>query len=451
MSKNTFPEAFVTRIKNQYANDYPALLEAMDNEAATSIHINVAKPSVEFLDTTPVAWYPKGVQLKERPSFTLNPLFHAGCFYPQESSSMFLYQALTQTLSEKDNLRVLDLCASPGGKSIIISSFLQNHGVLISNEVIKQRNAVLRENLIKWGNSNNIVTCNDPKQFSQLHNYFDCIVVDAPCSGEGMFRKDPKARTEWSESNVQLCSARQQRIIDDVLPALKHDGFLIYSTCTFAPVENELNCKYWLDNYELECVPLTIQKEWNLHTINKDGVIAYQFLPHQVSGEGFFISVFKKKNSSHDTWHARKVKGIFNEAPKKETQLLPEWINTANNHLIKTQQNSLFASPLPLDELNQLCNSLYVTMPGVELGQFMNSDFIPAHALALSSFISGSENTVELSEQESLNYLRGDAIHSDKPQGWYLVNYLGHALGWAKVLKGRVNNYYPKEWRIRMR
>jgi 16S rRNA C967 or C1407 C5-methylase (RsmB/RsmF family)/NOL1/NOP2/fmu family ribosome biogenesis protein len=451
LTTQNFPSAFVNRIKQQFAQEHDALLSSLEQEPKTSIHLNDEKLGAAFSNATAVPWYDKGVMLSERPSFTLNPLFHAGCFYPQESSSMFLYQALSQALTQKENLRVLDLCASPGGKSIVISSFLKNNGVLISNEVIKQRNAVLRENLTKWGSTNNIVTCNDPKQFSTLYNYFDCIVVDAPCSGEGMFRKDHKARTEWSESNVQLCSARQQRIIDDVLPALKKDGYLIYSTCTFAPEENEWNCKQWIENGELECVPLNIQNNWNIHTINSNGVIAYQFLPHRVSGEGFFLSVFKKKNKSLDKWNTRKVKDIFALAPKKEIQILPEWIKIENKELIKTQQNNLFVSPLPLEELNQLCNALYITMPGVELGQFMYQDFIPAHALALSPYINGLDNRIELSEQESLNYLRGDAIHTDKPLGWSVVSYLGHSLGWVKVLNGRVNNYYPKEWRIRMR
>jgi 16S rRNA C967 or C1407 C5-methylase (RsmB/RsmF family)/NOL1/NOP2/fmu family ribosome biogenesis protein len=451
LATSEFPQAFVNRIATQYTSEHDALLHALNQEAATSVHINSAKKTDVFSDANKVLWYNQGVILKERPSFTLNPLFHAGCFYPQESSSMFLFQALLQTLSEKENLRVLDLCASPGGKSIILSDFLKNKGVLISNEVIKLRNAVLRENLIKWGATNAVVTCNDPKNFNSLHNYFDCIVVDAPCSGEGMFRKDSNARNEWSESNVQLCSARQQRIIDDVLPALKNDGYLIYSTCTFAPQENEWNCKYWIDNYDLECVTLNIHNDWNIHTIEEDGVVAYQFLPHKVSGEGFFLSVFKKKIHSGGSWQSRRSKGIFTDVPKKELPLLPGWLQTEKHTLIKTQLNQLCACPLQLDELNQLCNTLYVTMPGVELGQLMNSDFIPAHALALSHFSDKLESRIELSENESLNYLRGDTIQSEKSPGWYLVQYLGQSLGWVKVLKGRVNNYYPKEWRIRMR
>ncbi len=444
------PQDFIERIRHQFPTDHEQLLNALNDEPKTSVHLNTHKTTNRFAEQLQVPWLANGRILNERPSFTLDPLFHAGGYYPQESSSMFLFEALSQTLKDKNQLRVLDLCAAPGGKSILISSFLKDNGILISNEVIKQRNSVLRENLTKWSCTNAVVTCNDPQQFSSLHSYFDSIVVDAPCSGEGMFRKDPKARAEWSKGNVGMCSVRQRRIVNDVLPALKEDGFLIYSTCTFSPEENELNCKNWIEEGELECVHLEVKKEWNVHEIEKDGVRAYQFLPHRTSGEGFFLCVMKKRTGAKS--HAqRRSKQIFSSATKSELSLLPKWVNIEEMSIIKNQLEEVYASPFGVDELNDLCIALYVTMPGMELGKFMREDFVPAHALALSRLLDAKRFSIELSEEDSLKYLRGDVITIDASQGWYVATHQRQPLGWMKVLKGRVNNYYPKEWRIRMR
>ncbi len=450
MHNESFPKDFTDRIAIQFGTEHEQLLASLQEEPATSIHLHKRKKSDRFAHEQVVRWFENGRVLNERPSFTLDPLFHAGCYYPQESSSMFLHQAMTQLFGGQTNLLALDLCAAPGGKSILISSFLGNNGRLISNEVIKQRNAVLRENLTKWGCTNTIVTCNDPVQFSTLTSYFDCIVVDAPCSGEGMFRKDKKARAEWSKSNVEHCSVRQKRIVHDVLPSLKEGGYLIYSTCTFSAEENELNCKKWIAQGELECVSLQLEKEWNIHEIKTDGVIAYQFLPHKTSGEGFFLCVMKKLSGIKS--HAQKrSKQIFSSATKNELNTLPNWINIQNESIIKSNLNDHYASCFSAEELNDLCVSLYITMPGVELGKFLRTDFVPAHPLALSALISISHLSVALDLENSLKYLRGENIPINAPQGWYLVTHQTHPLGWVKVLERRVNNYYPKEWRIRMR
>src|SRR5436190_23182745 len=222
-------------------------------EQITSIRINPFKSSAEKLIHDSrltihenIPWCEHGYYLKERPSFTFDPLFHAGCYYVQEASSMFLEQALKQTVDLSKPLRVLDLCAAPGGKSTHIQSLISPGSLLVSNEVIKSRCNILKDNIIKWGCNNVVVTNNDPKDFARLENYFDVIVVDAPCSGSGLFRRDEEAIGEWSENNVQLCSQRQQRIIADVWPALKKEGILIYSTCSYSKDEDE-NIIKWMD------------------------------------------------------------------------------------------------------------------------------------------------------------------------------------------------------------
>ncbi len=197
-------------------------------------------------------WSSNGFYLQQRPSFTLDPLFHAGAYYVQEASSMFLEEALKQTVDLSQSIKVLDLCAAPGGKSTLIQSVINDTSLLVSNEVIKTRVNVLSENITKWGAANVIVTNNDAKDFQRLPDYFDVIVVDAPCSGSGLFRKDPDAIREWSEQNVQLCSQRQQRILADVLPALKDDGVLIYSTCSYSQEEDEAIADWLIEGLRLK-------------------------------------------------------------------------------------------------------------------------------------------------------------------------------------------------------
>jgi len=208
-------------------------------EQVTSIRINSSKPVTKLANQsinqlTKIPWSEFGYYLKQRPSFTFDPLFHAGCYYVQEASSMFLEQALKQTVDLSRPLKVLDLCAAPGGKSTHIQSLISGESLLVSNEVIRSRANILKSNIIKWGCNNVVVTNNDPRDFLQLENYFDVIVVDAPCSGSGLFRRDEDAMKEWSPDNVALCSQRQQRILADVWPALKKNGVLIYYTCSYS-------------------------------------------------------------------------------------------------------------------------------------------------------------------------------------------------------------------------
>ncbi|HEX2974718.1 MAG TPA: RsmB/NOP family class I SAM-dependent RNA methyltransferase, partial [Bacteroidales bacterium] len=239
-----FPEDFTKRIRTQKYIDPESLLRSLEEPSPVSIRTNPGKWMKTPLYAEPVPWCKNGFYLDSRPSFTLDPLFHAGCYYPREASGMFLDQVFEQLVDSVENIRVLDLCAAPGGKSTQLSDLIGDSGVLISNEVIKSRSVVLAETIIKWGKGNTIVTQNDASDFSALQGYFDLILIDAPCSGEGMFR-DKTAIDEWSTGNTRLCEARQKRIISEMWPLLKQNGLLVYSTCTFNPGENEENIN-WL-------------------------------------------------------------------------------------------------------------------------------------------------------------------------------------------------------------
>lgn len=228
------PEELLESLKSIESFDQEAFEKIhASGEQITSIRINPKKFSIEnlkFKIENKIPWTQYGIYLLQRPSFTFDPLFHAGCYYVQEASSMFLEQALKQAVDLSKPVKVLDLCAAPGGKSTHIQSLIPKDSLLVSNEVIQSRVPVLKDNIIKWGTENVVVTRNDPKDFSRLENYFDVILIDAPCSGSGLFRREPEAIEEWSLNNVKLCSLRQQRIVADVFPALKKgwDTYLLY-------------------------------------------------------------------------------------------------------------------------------------------------------------------------------------------------------------------------------
>ncbi len=448
-------------------------LESFDKEAfekvhasgeqITSIRLNPMKwvtplttHDSRFTTQEKIPWTDHGYYLETRPSFTFDPLFHAGCYYVQEASSMFLEQALKQTVDLSRSLKVLDLSAAPGGKSTHIQSLISKDSLLVCNDVIRSRANVLKDNIIKWGSQNVVVTHNDPRDFTSLENYFDVIVVDAPCSGSGLFRREPEAINEWSENNVQLCSQRQKRILADVWPALKKDGILIYSTCSYSKEENE-DIADWMENnlsrrseagrdadqsVGTYC-PLAIDKNWGITGSEK----GYRFWPYKVKGEGLFISVFQKKDGeSEGSFHKRATPGI---ATKKEKQLLEEWVKTAGIEFIK-HENTVYAWPQQLlSDFSFLLHHLRVIYSGTRVGELIRDKLIPDHALAMSPLIRETVPRVELDREQAIEFLQRKELKIDTPRkGWQLVEYLGHPLGWINVLANRINNYYPREMRI---
>ena len=299
------PEIFISRMKVQLKEEFDSFLQSFCNEVNTTIRVNSRK-YFETPELEPIEFCSSGYKLPQRPAFTLDPFLHSGVYYVQESSSMFLEQAFLQSGLVGD-IKILDLCAAPGGKSTHLASLISDNSLLISNDVIRSRSQILSENLKKWGNPNVVVTNNDPNDFKRLPAFFDAIVIDAPCSGEGLFRRDERAIQEWSPDNAQLCAQRQQRIVADVWPALKEGGILIYSTCTFNPAENEENIK-WLNEFaDIEPITLNLSDNWGITRTDAGELPCYRFYPHKVDGEGFFLAVVRKTGSSEDG-HQKKLK-----------------------------------------------------------------------------------------------------------------------------------------------
>jgi NOL1/NOP2/sun family putative RNA methylase len=415
-------------------------------EQVTSIRLNPSKnlkPEIFNIKHSNIPWSEYGYYLESRPSFTFDPLFQAGCYYVQEASSMFLEQAIKQTVDLSKPIKVLDLCAAPGGKSTHIHSLISKESLLVSNETIRSRANILKDNIIKWGCENVVVTNNDPRDFAKLENYFDLIVVDAPCSGSGLFRKDPDAINEWSENNVQLCSQRQQRILADVWPALKKDGKLIYSTCSYSKEEDE-EIVEWLNSYlSIANCQLSVDKNWGI--VESGG--GYRFWPDKLKGEGFFIACIQKKEGKIDPSYMKKSKLEF--ANKSETEIIERWIKKEGRSFIK-HNNTVYAWPeIHVSDFSYLLNQMRVIYSGILIGELMRDKLVPAHALAMSNFVSDSFARIELSYEQSVQYLqRKDMSISTANKGWQLATNQGHILGWVNVLANRINNYYPKELRI---
>ena len=400
-----------------------------------------------------IPWSTYGYYLSHRPSFTFDPLFHAGVYYVQEASSMFLEQILKQTTDLSKPLRVLDLCAAPGGKSTLLQSLISDKSLLVSNDVIKSRTAILGENITKWGAANVVVTNNDPKDFARLENYFDVIVVDAPCSGSGLFRRDPDAISEWSENNVALCSQRQQRIVADVWPALKRNGVLIYSTCSYSKEEDESILDWLYDGFPAMGISINIDPSWNIieSVSDKHEAPAYRFYPDKIKGEGFFIAAIRKLDGSEMPMELGKAKRKQQEEPtKNEAELVKPWLLNLEQYYLFKQADDIVVLPQMFQaDLIMLQGSLYIKKAGIVAGKPTSKELLPDHALALSNLLKENIVSIPLNREGAIQYLRKEEVQTDTIiKGWALVNYEGHSLGWVKLLQNRVNNYYPKAWRI---
>lgn len=444
------PPALIRSLIEQYNIEEEEFISSHESgEQVTSVRINPFKPSDLFNSEEQVPWCENGRYLKGRPSFTADPLFHAGCYYVQEASSMFLEQVLKHTADLAENLKVLDLCAAPGGKSTLISSLLNKNSLLLANEIIKTRVPVLCDNLSKWGPENSYVSNNDPKDFKRLEGYFDVIVADAPCSGSGMFRKDPAAINEWSENAVDLCSQRQKRILADVYPALKQNGILIYSTCSYSKQENEEISDWLCEEFELSAIQIPLKNEWGiLETLSdQHKCFGYRFYPHKVKGEGFFIAAFRKNGPSASP-HIKRAKE--NSVNQKSEDLIRRWLKPSEDLRIINLNDEYFAIPARHEaDLQYLQSSLYLKKSGVRIGKIMGKDLVPNHELAISP-IAGSElPKLNLTREQSIAYLKRDELRINADiRGWALMCFEGHSMGWAKILDNRLNNYFPKEIRI---
>ncbi|TKG91910.1 rRNA methyltransferase [Puteibacter caeruleilacunae] len=450
------PAEFEQRMQEQLQGDYDSFKQSLEENSPTSIRINDKKFNVEnhgdACDNIP--WSTNGYYLPKRPSFTLDPLFHAGGYYVQEASSMFLEQVIKQHAKLDTPQKVLDLCAAPGGKSTHLLSLFHPESMVIANEVIKSRSNILAENTSKWGRCNVLVSNNDPRDFESLPHYFDTIVIDAPCSGEGLFRKDPDAVNEWSTDNTQLCEERQQRILANIWESLKPGGLLVYSTCTYNPGENEQNMQWLQQQEELEFLPVETDNSWGVQPVSTDtGVIGYQFIPHHTKGEGFFICAVRKPDGIPQGGLKSKKSKVYQ--PDKQTNAeLKKWIKCDFNYELVQEGDDVFMMPsLWYKEIYHLKRRLRLVKMGCKVCEIKKRNLNPTHELALSIYMNKANFPhYEATMEEAIKYLQKDVLKlpADAEKGLQTICYNSIPLGWIKNLGNRTNNLYPKEWRIRM-
>lgn len=453
------PSSFIDRTRRLLGDDYPRFEQALATESPVSIRLNPAKcwPGRPLGEAVP--WSQEGYYLPERPAFTFDPCFHAGAYYVQEAASMFLHRVIDQYIHTP--VRYLDLCAAPGGKSTDAIASLPAGSLVVSNEVVPNRTYILAENLTKWGSPFSVVTRNEAADFARLESYFDMVATDVPCSGEGMFRKDPDAIAEWSPAGVDRCAERQRQILTDVWPALKPGGVLIYSTCTYNLEENEEMVLYLMK--ELGATPLTVDTDpaWGIASALVPGVTAYRFMPHLTRGEGLFMAVLRKPGEPDDS-HSRLLDepaGKRNKKGKKTTPATPvpdEWCQRLahpDDFDFVSRGDSFLAIPREYRADYQLLDRhLTLLQAGVTLATVKGRDYIPHPSLALSTALDPEKTPrFEADLATALAYLRRESIvlPPDQPRGYLIVAYRGFPLGWVKNLGNRANNLYPQEWRIR--
>lgn len=444
-------ECFIRYLEDAVGPDrVPAVVSALDEPASVSVRMNPYKAIPGIHEGQPVPWSEYGIMLETRPVFTLDPLFHAGCYYVQDSSSMFVGHVLRLLLgrwySGMSGLRVLDLCASPGGKTTDAAASLRtlcgDGFFLVSNEVIRSRVPVLSGNVAVWGDPFVAVTSADPAEFGRMEGFFDIIIADVPCSGEGMFRKDKNAQEQWSPENVAKCAARQRRILSDVWPSLAENGLLVYSTCTFNRYENDGNVSWAAENLGAEILhPYAAD--------GQDGVLAtqcgYSLVPGFVKGEGQYCAVLRKVTGPER----------MEPAGRKNTKkkgILPSGLFSLPVREV-SRGGLLKAVPESVADCEEfLAGKVRVVSSGCAAGVFKGSDFIPDADLALNIKLNADAfPRVDVDKDTALGFLHRDpVVLQDAPLGYVLVCHRGVPLGFVKNLGRRCNNLYPQERRIRM-
>ncbi len=442
MSQNLhIPESLLQSLRHVQDFDETGFLSAHQQSAVTSIRLHPLKGNTLFESAEQVPWCPEGRYLNERPVFTLDPAFHGGGYYVQEASSMFLDYLLRGKI--QPGARVLDLCAAPGGKTTLLASLLPKDSLLIANEVIRTRVPILEENLTRWGQKNTWISSVDAARFGALTGYFDFVLVDAPCSGSGLFRKDAAAIEEWSESNVELCQQRQKRILADVWPALKEGGTMIYATCSFSAEENEQMVQWLCTNLGALPQTTTVPNDWGI----VQSEYGYRFFPDQVRGEGFFIAAVKKTSAALGTKNPR----FKHKDEPAVLKSLEEYIDTTQSLIIPDGEEFALIDADHLQDYFLLKDHLYMRRVGLPVGNQMGKHWQPSHDLALSVDLNKNLPTIEVDREAALLYLKKeDPGFPVKPRGKYLVTYRGLGLGWVKSIGNRYNNNLPKHWRIRM-
>lgn len=461
MSRRTLPSEFVEEFNTYGPADAEKVLTSLaEGEPSVAVRANKLK-SIELVDNLEaVPWLDSGAYLPERPMFAADPAWHQGLYYVQDASSM-AFTAIVAELCAKyfDNkpLRYLDSCAAPGGKTIAAIEGLPEGSIVVSNEYDRQRLGALAENTAKHGYPSVVITNNDAAAFSRIEAMFDIVAVDAPCSGEGMFRKEDEAVRQWSPSLVGQCAAAQRRIVDGAWAALRDGGIMIYSTCTFNPAEDEEIVRHLIDSHGAESIELSIIKHEGIAGASAGfDVHACHFFPGLVRGEGLFVAALRKPDNNAPSF----TKKNKNAKPEKVPQPV---VDFAKGHILDFESYKIIPSGsdsfclIPrqhADFCRQIAAELNVVRQGVQLCTIKGKDIVPAWQLAYSTaFDISTMGSIELDLDSALHYLHGESL-SEVPdgmqRGFVTVNYKGRPMGFAKNIGRRANNLLPPTIALRL-
>ena len=448
------PIAFTERMRKQLgAEEAEHLFSALDGLSPVAVRLNPAKCGEEgvWSDGEEIGWSKSGRKLKERPSFTLDTAFHAGAYYVQEAASQFIDYLISG--EELQGKRVLDMCSAPGGKTTIYSTAVGEEGLVLANEYVRSRANVLADNVRKWGMGNVLVTNNAPEHIAQFEGWFDLVAVDAPCSGEGMFRKEEVAREDWSEEAVKMCAARQLSIVREAWQSLKDGGLFIYSTCTFNEDEDEGLLRAFIEEVGDVFEPsqrVEIDDEWGIVRGEVGDFQTFRFFPHKTDSEGLFVAIARKvEPTTQRTPKARKK--VMQEVDKISRKELSRWLQGSDNYTFAMVADTIYAYRTEqFKAVQALSEGLTAIYSGVAMGQIFKGKLKPDWAL--SQYVKLERKvveTVELDEASALDYLRKrDIAVDDMREGINLLTHRGRALGFAKRVGARCNNLYPNSLKI---
>ena len=437
-------QEFIGQLQGLLPDEWEALVEAITaSEPSVAVRVNEARGAKVPADARRVPWCAEGFYLADRPAFTFDTDWHAGHYYVQDASSMFITHVIKHFVHEP--VRYLDLCAAPGGKTTAAMQALPQRSLTVANEIVPSRARVLADNVIRWGIPRCVVTSNTPANLGKFSGFFDVIATDVPCSGEGMMRKDDEAVAQWSPALVEQCAQRQREILADVWPALRPGGLLIYSTCTYNRKENEEIADFIVSELGATSLEVPIEAGWNIHPAIGSPCHCYRFMPHRVDGEGLFMTVFRKAGEG-----PRQDIRIKEKNAKKVDETCKQWLAKPQDYIIDQQGDLTIAVPQDIGrEVAALRASLNVLHAGVELATVMGRKMVPHHALAMSTArADGAFPVCEVDYPTALRYLRGESITVDGPRGHVLIAHQGAVLGFANNLGNRANNLYPKPQRI---
>lgn len=448
------PEQFITKMNALLQDEAERFFATYNEEKVHGLRVNTLKVSPStFLNISPwelepIPFCSTGFYYRDAQPGK-HPYHAAGLYYIQEPSAMFVAEVLAPSSGE----RVLDLCAAPGGKTTQLAAMMNNEGFLLANEIHPKRVKALSENIERLGITNAVVTNETPEKLSEtFEGFFDKILVDAPCSGEGMFRKDEEAIQFWSLDHVQKCAQTQKHILSCAYKMLNEGGTLVYSTCTFSPEENEQIIDWFLATYnDMELVP--VEKEHGIqpgvvrwtNTYNEQIAHTARLWPHHLQGEGHFVAKMRKRGEAK-RWNGKVATSNVSKAMRRDYE-------TFINHIIQTTiDGTLYAFGTHIFALPYLCprlDGLKVVRPGLHIGEWKKNRFEPNHALAMALTKQQVQAHLPLTFEESIRYMKGETLQTNGDRGWILITIDGYPLGWGKEVKGVVKNFYPKGLRIK--